>query len=116
MKNLILALALLGAASFTRALGATQLQDRSQSATTADSQARSSARDVEITRMIRRDLTKDDSLSIYAKNVKVITHQGEVILRGPVKTENEENKIVAKAKQIAGETNVQNELEVKTNQ
>ncbi|MBC7396508.1 MAG: BON domain-containing protein [Bdellovibrionales bacterium] len=128
MKQLLLALTLLGAASFTRAVGATNessvapdnsalnQRDRSHKIPTADSQMRGSKLDIELTRKIRRELTKDASFSTYAKNVKVITHEGEVILRGPVRSESEENKIVAIAKQIAGETSVQNHLEVKTNQ
>lgn len=126
MKNWFLVLALFGAASFTRALGATSntytpdnsavnQQDRAAQTATADSQMKSSKRDTEITRMIRKELTKDDSLSTYAKNVKVITHDGEVILRGPVRSEREENKIVATAKEVAGDEAVRNQLEVKTN-
>ncbi len=128
MKNLLLALTLLGAASMSRAVGATSdanvapdntaanQQDRHSSGRTADSQFKNSKQDTELTRKIRRELTRDDSLSMYAKNIKVITHDGEVILRGPVRTSEEESKVVATAKKVAGDASVQNQLEVKSNQ
>jgi hyperosmotically inducible protein len=68
--------------------------------------------DVKMTRKIRRALVKDNELSTDAKNVKIITIDGAVTLRGPVKTEQEKADIAAKAAQLAGDTNVHNELEV----
>jgi len=66
------------------------------------------------TQQIRKALVKDNSLSLTAKNVKIITINGAVTLRGVVKTEQEKNDIAAKAKQVAGLTEVNNQLEVKT--
>jgi len=68
--------------------------------------------DVTISSQIRQAVVKDDQLSTEAKNIKIITIDGAVTLRGPVKTENERADIVAKAAQIAGDANVHNELEV----
>jgi hyperosmotically inducible periplasmic protein len=68
--------------------------------------------DVKMTREIRRAIVKDDQLSMDAKNVKIITVDGAVTLRGPVKTEQEKANIAAKAAQLAGDSNVHNELEV----
>jgi hyperosmotically inducible periplasmic protein len=68
--------------------------------------------DVKMTREIRRAIVKDDQLSMDAKNVKIITVDGAVTLRGPVKTEQEKADIAAKAAQLAGDSNVHNELEV----
>jgi len=68
--------------------------------------------DLKITQEIRRAIVKDDQLSIDAKNVKIITIDGAVTLRGPVKTDQEKADIAAKAAQLAGESNVHNELEV----
>ena len=68
--------------------------------------------DVKMTREIRRAIVKDDQLSMDAKNVKIITVDGAVTLRGPVKTEREKADIAAKAAQLAGDSNVHNELEV----
>lgn|SRR6266850_3339007 len=61
---------------------------------------------------IRRAVTADDSLSTNAKNVKIITNNGTVTLRGPVKSEKEKAEIEAKAKQVAGVKRVDNQLEV----
>ena len=68
--------------------------------------------DVKITREIRHALVKDDQLSMDAKNIKIITVDGAVTLRGPVKTEQEKADIASKAAQLAGDSNVHNELEV----
>ena len=54
----------------------------------------------------------DDSLSLNAQNVKIVTSNGNVTLRGPVKTEREKESIEAKAKQVAGVHRVTNLLEV----
>jgi osmotically-inducible protein OsmY len=68
--------------------------------------------DVNMTREIRRAIVKDDQLSMDAKNIKIITVDGAVTLRGPVKTEQEKADIAAKAAQLAGDSNVHNDLEV----
>ncbi len=68
--------------------------------------------DLKITAETRKMLVADDSLSIMAKNVKVITIAGEVTLRGPVETE-AEKETVAKHAKMAGATSVTNELEIK---
>jgi hyperosmotically inducible protein len=68
--------------------------------------------DLETTRNIRRALVKDDRLSTEAKNVKIITVDGAVTLRGPVKTPQEKAAIMAKAAQVAGDAKINNELQV----
>jgi hyperosmotically inducible periplasmic protein len=68
--------------------------------------------DLRLSRKIRRAVVKDDQLSTEAKNIKIITINGTVTLRGPVKSDGERAEIVAKAAQIAGEANVHSELEV----
>jgi osmotically-inducible protein OsmY len=57
-------------------------------------------------------VVKDKSLSTYAHNVKVISQNGMVTLKGPVKSEEEKQAIEAKAAQIAGADKVTNQLEV----
>ena len=57
-------------------------------------------------------ITSDDSVSTNGKNVKIITVDGVVTLRGPVKSEAEKTNIAAKAQQIAGVKNVENQLEI----
>jgi hyperosmotically inducible periplasmic protein len=65
-----------------------------------------------ITQNIRKALTADDSLSTNAQNVKIITNDGTVTLRGPVKSAKEKADIEAKAKQVAGVKRVDNQLEI----
>ena len=68
--------------------------------------------DVEITRSIRKMLVDDDTLGTNAQNVKVVTIDGKVTLRGPVATADEQARVVAIAKQAAGADRVANELQV----
>ena len=72
--------------------------------------------DLALTQRIRQAVVKDPSLSMNAKNVKIIARQGKVLLRGPVETPQEKASIAAKAGQIAGPANVEDQLEVKTAQ
>ena len=65
-----------------------------------------------LTQKIRQAVVADDSLSMTAKNVKIITVNGVVTLRGPVKSEQERSKIGTMASTIAGSGKVQNQLEV----
>jgi len=69
--------------------------------------------DLNITRQLRKSIVDDKSLSTNAKNIKIITVDGKVTLRGPVSNEQERTDIAAKAGHIAGATNVNNELQVK---
>jgi hyperosmotically inducible protein len=86
-------------------------QDRQSSAPTADNQKNDSS-DLQLTREIRLSLSKDKSLSTYAHNVKVIAQNGKVTLKGPVRSEDERAAVLAKATQIAGEANVNDEMSV----
>jgi len=76
-------------------------RDRSSAALTPMDQG-GSASDRAITQQIRKDLMNDKSLSFTAKNVKVITIDGKVTLRGPVKSEAERTAIEAAARRAAG--------------
>lgn len=78
---------------------------------TADSQGQKRP-DIDVTKSIRRALMKDKALSTAAHNVKVITKNGAVTLRGRVKSEEEKSAVMAKAVEVAGAGNVTNELEV----
>lgn len=69
---------------------------------------------LKITQNIRKAVMADDSLSMNAKNVKIITTaDGQVTLRGAVNTNDEKDKIAALAKQHAGTGTVVNQIEVK---
>jgi len=78
---------------------------------TADDQGMSKE-DQEITRKIRSAVVDDKTLSAYAHNVKIITQNGMVTLRGPVRSEDEKRSIEAKAKTVAGDARVTNDLTV----
>jgi osmotically-inducible protein OsmY len=65
-----------------------------------------------ITAEIRKAVVGDATLSFTAKNVKIITKDGNVVLRGPVKNVDERAAIQAKAVRVAGPSRVDNQLEV----
>jgi hyperosmotically inducible protein len=91
------------------------VSDRATTAMTADQQS-NVASDVELTRKIRSSVVADNSLSMMAHNVKIISASGSVTLRGPVQTEQERTVIASKAEAIAGAGKVNNQLEVKSKQ
>jgi osmotically-inducible protein OsmY len=68
--------------------------------------------DRQITKKIRMSIHEDKSISVYAHNIKVISQGGKVTLRGPVRTEEEKNSIGMKAAAVAGDGNVENQLDV----
>jgi hyperosmotically inducible periplasmic protein len=68
--------------------------------------------DLGITAKIRQAIVDDKALSANAENVKIITNGGVVVLRGPVKSEQEKSAIEAKAKEVAGVTRVENQIEI----
>ena len=55
----------------------------------------------------------DKNLSTYAHNVKVITSNGQVTLKGPVKSEEEKQQIVSDASAVVSAENITNQLTVK---
>lgn len=70
--------------------------------------------DINITATIRKAITDDDSLSVNAHNVKIITRDGVVTLRGPVDSAAEKAKLQSIVQQTSGVTQVDNQLEVTT--
>ena len=72
------------------------------------------AEDIRITAQIRKEVVANHGLSMNAKNVKIITQNGKVTLRGPVNTQEEKDTIGDIATRIAQAGNVDNELEVKS--
>ena len=87
-------------------------RDRSGETQTSGDQSNSSA-DLKITQAIRQALMKDSELSTTAKNVKIITNNGQVTLRGPVKNAQEKAKIDQLAKSAASGAKIDDQLEVK---
>jgi hypothetical protein len=70
--------------------------------------------DIDITAKIRRRVVDMDGLSVNARNAKIITSDGKVTLRGPVENDTERETLARIAREVAGEGNVDNQLEVKS--
>lgn len=88
-------------------------RDRDSDAKTPLDQS-NAERDVEITRQIRQQIVEGD-FSTDAENVKVITDDGVVTLRGPVESDQEKRAIVEIARRVAGDFRVEDQLEVARN-
>jgi len=116
----------LGALTLCASLGAAPIirqQDTQQSAPdntrankdqtppTADQQKMNPS-DRAITQKIRKAIHDDQNLSTYAHNIKIITQDGKVTLRGPVRSEDEKSNVEAKAVSVAGQDNVTDQLEI----
>ena len=87
------------------------VRDRQENARTPGDQS-STKSDVAITKAVRKAVVADKALSTNAHNVKIITTNGVVTLRGPVKSPEEKDTIGAKAKQVVGVKSVDNQLEI----
>ena len=120
MKRILLALACLSAVSLVAMAAdekkpdntATNERDRSGETQTSGDQSNSST-DLKITQAIRQALMKDSELSMTAKNIKIITDNGQVTLRGPVKNAQEKAKIDQLARSAAGGAKIDDQLDVK---
>ena len=131
MRPTLVALALLAAAagcSGNADKSAPQAAEPSDMAKPADNTARNerdshgdtktsgdqaeNATDLGITQQIRQQVVKADDLSVNAKNVKIITVDGVVTLRGPVETAREKTEIESTAKNVDGVKRIDNQLEI----
>jgi hyperosmotically inducible periplasmic protein len=88
------------------------VRDRGGATLTPGDQSESET-DRTLTQQIRKAVVADDELSTTAKNIKIITVNGLVTLRGPVQSPREKEIIQTKAQQIAGIDKIDNQLEVK---
>ena len=86
-------------------------RDRNPSALTPGDQGENKA-DREITQSVRQKVVGHDGLSMTAENVKIITVDGVVTLRGPVKDAQERATIGDIAQRIQGVKRVDNQLEI----
>lgn len=92
----------------------TKVNDRDRNAHEPNAdQQKDNRSDLDITKQIRQAVEKDKSLSTYAHNVKIITQNGVVTIKGPVRSEEEKRVVEAKAVEIAGFGKVNNQLDVK---
>jgi hyperosmotically inducible protein len=91
------------------------VRDRNDASLTPGDQGNSDA-DRAITQKIRQMVVSStNDYSMTAKNIKIITADGKVTLRGPVKADAEKTGIGDIATGVAGAGNVDNQLEVKAN-
>lgn len=89
----------------------TNQRDNGTVAPSAEQQGSGTA-DIEITRRIRSALTDDRYLSSYSQNVKIITRNGDVLLKGPVPSMEEKLAVERAAIKVAGKNHVKDELEI----
>lgn len=90
-------------------------RDRDEQALTPLKQG-NSKEDINTTSQIRREIVRNKDMSTTAHNIKVITVDGKVTLRGPVKSEEEKRTIAEIAQRLSNGQPVDNQLEVKRNQ
>ena len=76
-------------------------RDRNANEATAGQQKENAA-DIAMTRKIRKSIMADKSLSTDAHNIKVISQNGSVTLKGPVKSDDEKKVLMAKAVAVTG--------------
>jgi len=86
-------------------------RDRQAGQQTADQQQNNKS-DVETTRQIRKAIVADEALSTYAHNIKIITVDGKVTLKGPVKTADEKAAIKKIATDAVGAANVVDQISI----
>ena len=87
--------------------------DRATGAPTADRRDQNDKADLERSQQIRRAITSDKTLSTYAHNIKVITKNGKVTLRGPVRDEAEKGAVEGQGDEACtGAANVVSEVTV----
>ena len=93
---------------------ATNARDREDRTLTPGDQG-GSTQDREVTANVRQAIVQDDTLSMDAQNVKIITQDGVVTLRGTVESASEKVSVAAKAQRVAGVKRVDNQLEIEEN-
>ena len=87
------------------------VQNKSQSPT-ADNQSNAKSNRL-LTQQVRKAIIADKDLSTYAHNVKIIAMNGSVTLKGPVKSDEEKQKVASDAASVAGADKISNQLTVK---
>lgn len=112
-KALVMSMVLLFAGT-TLAAGHAASEGGVKANLTPEDQVKGSAADVELTRKIRQELVNDKTLSTDAQNIKIITLNGVVTLRGSVSSAAEKSKVDSLAKKFSGVRQVDNQTEIKT--
>ena len=91
----------------------TNKADRSNTERTPQGQSGKEA-DRKLAAAVRKAIVGDKSLSTYAHNVKVVTRDGVVTLRGPVRSDDEKAKVAELAQKVSGVSKVDDQLLVKS--
>jgi hyperosmotically inducible protein len=86
-------------------------QNKAQGQTAQDQS--SAASDRELTAKVRKAIIADKDLSTYAHNIKIITQNGTVTLKGPVKSADEKQKIETDVAAVVAHDNIVDQLTVK---
>jgi osmotically-inducible protein OsmY len=90
----------------------TEVNERDKSnATKTPIDQNENQKDIDVTANIRKRVV-DAKMSVNAQNVKIVTQDGKVTLRGPVKSEEEKTQIEQIAHDVAGAGNVDSQLEI----
>ena len=90
-------------------------RDKGGATQTPQDQAQGDEADRKLLAEVRRAVVGDKTLSTSAHNVKIVTKDGLVTLRGPVDSEQEKGKVAQLAQRVSGVARVENQLDVKTN-
>jgi hyperosmotically inducible periplasmic protein len=93
----------------------TDKNERDRSTTLTPGDQNENETDRKITQQIRQEVVGTDELSTDAKNVKIITADGTVTLRGPVKSQQEKADIARIAQKVSGVKRLDNQLEIASN-
>jgi hyperosmotically inducible protein len=88
-------------------------RDMDASAVTPLDQGNDTA-DIQTTAAVRKALMADSTLSMNAKNIKVVTDKGVLTLRGPVASAGEKQVIDNLARSLAGANRVDDQLDFGT--
>lgn len=106
------ALLLVGSSAFAQNAASQAKQEAEQEAKQQTTKATQTKADRDMTAKIRKAITDDKTLSAEAHKVGIQTREGKVTLSGRVASEDEKTAVVAKAKDIAGASNVTDKLTV----
>ncbi|MDP9039478.1 MAG: BON domain-containing protein [Acidobacteriota bacterium] len=79
---------------------------------TADHQSNTPS-DRALTAQVRRAVVSDKGLSTYAHNVKILVQNGTVTLKGPVRSDDERQKLLADAGSVVSSEKISDQLTVK---
>lgn len=69
--------------------------------------------DRETTAKVRKAIIADKDLSMYAHNIKIITRNGTVTLKGPVKSDDEKQKVETDVAGVVSRDSLVDQLTVK---